>query len=281
MRLPNTVLNCACFLAHDTLPQVQYRGTAFVVGIAGKNNNHFLHLVTAAHVAEKLQFTPFVIGMNLKQGGKVIVRAGADFKWWYHPSEKTSVDAAVGIFATPNVSDYSLEYVPERMFATEDRIKDHDIGVGDELNVVGLFTRFSGTSQHHPVVRTGNIAMMPTDRIPVSGFEPMRAYLAEGRSIGGLSGSPVFVRDTLNTPAVDKIGKQRFVLGLGSLYFLGLMHGHWETPLDFKASEQAEAVNMGISIVVPATKILEVLHQPDLIALRGRFDERIAKEKAP
>ena len=91
----------------------------------------------------------------------------------------------------------------------------------------------------------------------------MEAYLAEGRSIGGLSGSPVFVRNTVKIDAKPTVAS-----GLGEFHFLGLLHGHWDLPEKYSVVEQAEAVNMGVAIVVPAKKILEVLYHPDLIAMR-------------
>jgi hypothetical protein len=109
----------------------------------------------------------------------------------------------------------------------------------------------------------------------------MEAYLAEGRSIGGLSGSPVFVRETINVPSVNAKREPYPLLAQGRMFFLGLMHGHWEVPLGFKSTEQAEAVNMGISIVVPAKKVLEVIYHPELVEMRKQADEQFAAEKAP
>ena len=42
-----------------------------------------------------------------------------------------------------------------------------------------------------PILRMGNLAAYPQERVQVEGVE-MDAYLIEARSIGGLSGSPVF-----------------------------------------------------------------------------------------
>jgi len=97
--------------------------------------------------------------------------------------------------------------------------------------------------------------MMPKDKLPTKSFGDMEAYLAEGRSIGGLSGSPVFVRSTVKMPEQTAEGKLGYISGLGAFHLLGLMHGHWDLPVSFSSSEQAEAVNMGVSIVVPAKKI--------------------------
>jgi hypothetical protein len=59
---------------------------------------------------------------------------------------------------------------------------------------------------------------------------------------------------------------------MGGFHFLGLMRGHWDLPLGVQVG-QGEAVNMGISIVVPAKKILETLYHPELVALRDKQDQ--------
>jgi hypothetical protein len=72
--------------------------------------------------------------------------------------------------------------------------------------------------------------------------------------------------------------------GTGQIYFLGLMHGHWRVPKEALAREGvevAEAVNMGVSIVVPAHKILEILYQPELVKMRKDIDKEISLETGP
>jgi hypothetical protein len=124
-----------------------------------------------------------------------------------------------------------------------------------------------------PLVRSGNIAMMPSDKLPIKHFGEMEAYLAEGRSIGGLSGSPAFVRNTVQLPINSSKGRGH-LSGLGSVHLLGLIHGHWDLPISFSESEQYEAVNMGVSIIVPAKKILETLYHPTLVALRDEHESK-------
>jgi len=118
--------------------------------------------------------------------------------------------------------------------------------------------------------------MMPKDKLPTGSYGEIEAYLAEGRSIGGLSGSPVFVRNTVNMPVQTAKGKLTNISGLGGLHLLGLMHGHWDVPISFANAEEGEAVNMGVSIVIPAKKILETLYHPELVAMR---EEHWRKQK--
>lgn len=277
MRIADELVKSVGFVSrYDPLPNgsasIEFGGTAFIVGIQMDERIGLAHLVTAKHVAEAIEPAEAVIAMNAKDGEPLFLRTG-DTPWFYHPTEKESVDVAVIPFGSVRFADYDITWIPEGMFATDKRLAHFDIGLGDEIVVVGLFTRFFGASRLTPIVRTGNIAMMPKDRVPVRNFGPIEAYLAEGRSIGGLSGSPVFVRHTLKLPVNTKNGPEN-VSGLGSFHLLGLMHGHWDVPASFSDAEQAEAVNMGVSIVIPAKKILEALYHPELVAMRKEHYEK-------
>jgi hypothetical protein len=246
--------------------RLRFGGTAFIVGVLMDGNIGLAHLVTARHVVEAIEPGETVITMNAKDGMSLSLRTGSQ-KWFYHPTEKDTVDVAVMPFGSARFNEYDIEWIPEGMFATDQRIADFQIGLGDELFIIGLFTRFFGRTKLTPIVRTGNIAMMPEDKVAVENFGDMEAYLAEGRSIGGLSGSPAFVRNTVKTPMHTAGGKLTAISGLGDSHLLGLVHGHWRIQPPFTTS-QAEAVNMGVSIIVPAKKILETLYNPELVALR-------------
>ena len=75
-------------------------------------------------------------------------------------------------------------------------------------------------------------------------------------------------------PLKDKEGRSAKLSGHGPILFLGLVNGHWQINPDF-GTDKPEAVNMGISIIVPAKKILEILYHPELVELRARFTREI------
>ena len=165
---------------------------------------------------------------------------------------------------------------------TADRLKALDIGIGDEVFATGLFTPAPGTARNVPILRHGNIAMMPEEQIQTeSGFADV--YLVESRSIGGLSGSPVFVRPTINARVFNESGgKTDFVVAGHGMTLLGLIHGHWdikESDLNkaFFSNDPKRGVNLGIGIVVPAIKILETLNRHELVTLREQ-DERLFEQ---
>jgi hypothetical protein len=102
------------------------------------------------------------------------------------------------------------------------------------------------------------------------------AYLVELHSIGGLSGSPAFVY----------LGgvRRRFPIGgeitltqyAGGIHLLGLVHGHWDLgaqkELDTAqdALDRDERINMGIAIVVPIARALEILDYPEVRDARDK-----------
>jgi hypothetical protein len=273
MRIPDLLLKCVGFVSRyepddEGGSRLRFGGTAFVVGVLMDGKVGLAHLVTAKHVVDAIAPGEAVITMNAKDGIPLSLRTGTQ-KWFFHPTEPDSVDVAVMPFGSPRFHEYDVEWIPEEIFATDKRIADYEIGLGDELVIVGLFTRFFGRTILTPIVRTGNIAMMPKEKLRGSpAFGEMEAYLAEGRSIGGLSGSPVFVRNTVKLPLQTPDGKLAAMSGLGQSHLLGLVHGHWDVLPTFSNVEQEEKVNMGVSIIVPAKKILETLHNPELVSLR-------------
>ena len=265
MRVPDGVRKCVVFLG---LPngeeRVSFIGTAFFVLIPSSvEGTSYIYLVTAKHVAEKLENNPFVLRINTKDGQSVLFDV-EEAKWFFHPTD-SSVDAAVLPWA-PSRREFDYKAVHVNTFLSDEIIQKEGIGAGDEVFITGLFACVIGSARNLPIVRTGNVAMMPDEVIPTQ-FGNIEAYLVEARSIGGLSGSPVFVRKTVP-------------LGMGEGYLLGLIRGHWEIPTQRKNDllmndDLFEKVNTGIAIVVPAKKILEVLNHPELVKMREQHDKEI------
>jgi hypothetical protein len=176
------------------------------------------------------------------------------------------------------------------MFTDEQISEDHNLGVGDEVFITGLFTETAETTRDIPIVRVGTVAMIPGEKLPFKD-RLIEAYLIECRSIGGLSGSPVFVRETLpiNTGIRFKPGKSlhsvdsypgesfdvETLYGVGKFYFFGSDVGHWD--LENFSAIQAEAVNMAIAPVVPAEKMKEVISQDGVIELMKSRTKEIIK----
>ncbi len=106
------------------------------------------------------------------------------------------------------------------------------------------------------------------------------AYLMEIRSIGGLSGSPVYVFFPLGRFHEGTYETQRHVL-----YLIGLVRGHWtreaEEFADFGETE-VDQLNTGIAIVTPVQKAIEIImNTEELMRDRKKSEQRRSKRDAP
>jgi hypothetical protein len=264
MRIPTKILDCVGFIAAKMpRPDGGYdydtAATGFCVEVGGHYGSRYFYFVTAAHVfSDTFPVEKSAILINKRGGGITEIPM---IRGW-HKHTDPSVDALVLPF------DYTDEMdvlpVPEELFLRREWLGENsNIGVGSDVFCVGLFTVASGKTRNIPIVRFGNVAMLPDSAIQVEGgFSEV--YLTEARSIGGISGSPVFVMESITFAANDSHGKERKAIGLGAnCKLLGLMHGHWDiTGGDLnkhRSDPRRDTVNMGIAVVVPAPKILEIL----------------------
>jgi hypothetical protein len=266
MRIPDQLLNCVAFVSRDQ-ENLDYRASAFVVSVPFDETSGCLHLVTARHVALRLQNGEACIAFNGKDGMPLWMKNTDEVPWYFHPDE--TVDVAILPMASTRLREYKYQDISTTLFLTDERREEHNIGIGDDVFTLGLFRPLIGASDFTPIVRTGVIAMMPSGRVDHPDFGSMEAYLTESRSLGGLSGSPVFVRDTVNMQVQNAQGEPRWFSASSGFHLLGLLSGHW----DAKALEGG-SLNMGISLVVPAPKILEALFSAELIELRNEAVNR-------
>jgi len=283
MRVSDDVLKCVFFLAvkATTAGTESFRlvGTGFFVGVPSERfpqEAQWTYMATAKHVIEaaKRYGSSIYVRLNTNQGGYEMLEVHGE--WTYHENE--GVDLALGGWQ-PDLKKYDCRVIPFEMFALEKAIESESIGVGDEIVMVGLFSQHYGTKKNYPIVRSGAIAATPGEplRDDHSGVE-YQAYLAEVRSIGGLSGSPVFVALTqLMLPSGISRKREKFV------YLLGVVRGHWdikkvEAAVDF-AEDDLGQVNMGIAIVTPVQYLAEMLMYDVFLKPRRNYDSEVAKTR--
>ena len=272
MRIPEDVKKCVVYFGFEVSEGAnrkrKYGGTGFLIVMPSKiQGASFLFLVTAKHVVDKLSGRNVYIRANTKDGKSQELKILDNQKWYFHPTDNAADVALIPVFLP---QEFDFLPIPSSMLLAEKVRLDSGIGIGDEVFITGLFVHHVGHAKNLPIVRTGNIAMTPDERIPIKDFGMMETYLIEARSIGGLSGSPVFVINIKGNQAV--------------LYLMGLIHGHWDVPpenLMDDTSQDAGAkagVNVGIAIVTPASKILDVLLCEEATKERERAEsEHIAK----
>jgi len=133
--------------------------------------------------------------------------------------------------------------------------KQPNISIGDETYTVGLYSLVPGRNDNVPVIRVGNIAMMPGEPIKCADNIERELYLIEMRSIAGLSGSPVF--------ALSQVTNTYFLIGM--------IHGH------HTIKESETTLHTGMALVTPIRRLLEILNQPELVELRQ--EQKALEEK--
>lgn len=285
MQIPPEAKKSVVFLGYrNAAGEEHFAGTAFYVSRRIGIGFGFTYLVTAKHVIE---------GIRKKNVDKVLMRVNlinrkaewveTDIKdWLSHPTDPT-VDVAVKRAALFDWLDH-LSF-PMISFVTNYEITENEIDIGDEVFLTGLFANHYGRERNIPIVRTGNIAAMPDEKVEIPELGLIDAYLVEARSIGGISGSPVYVY--LGLSRVTRHQRQLSSTGAPIYYLLGLMHGHYHKRLSSRADAsvedlpQDEMVNMGIAIVVPATKILEVINQPMIKDADDKDEREWRKNRLP
>lgn len=279
MRIPDDLLNCTVFLGgRDAQGELHYRATALVVSYPTTGGwDRAWALVTARHNVEGAldAYGNVSVRINTPEGGAEDRNVSTE---WLFPDDPAA-DIAATVFY-PLGGSFGFLPIPTRWFVTEELITSRRIGIGDDLFVMGLFAKHVGKTRNLPIVRNGNLAAMPQEPLVDEATRlPYKAYLAEVRSIGGLSGSPVFLAlnpaTRLNVSDNQDVGGQHF-------YLLGLIRGHWSQrpEADFGASE-AETLNTGIAIVTPITDILPVLEEEVFVKHGQEVDKLIVAANNP
>lgn len=285
MYVPDEVRKCVVFVGYKSRDGAyQLAGTGFFISRHSElvEDFGFTYLVTAKHVID---------GIRDKLGDKVCIRINTNAGnarwvevdislWAFHPDD-SEIDIAVLPCNIPDEFDHLSFSI--KSFVTGRLITQIPIGIGDEVFLTGLFANHHGNTRNIPILRIGNIAAMPEEPVQ-TGYGLIDAYLIEARSMGGISGSPVFVNiDMVRIAKIRPELKGQF----GSvIYLLGLMHGHWDLPVTeldqiVEDGGKSKSVNMGIAIVIPTSKILEVIDQSMIKKKEQDAVERERKKRMP
>jgi len=287
MQIPDEIRKCVVFVCFKDTGGIKLAGTAFLFGIPVGDTDSFFatYFITAKHVIDGIRNKSIdqnvYLRINLKTSGVQIIETPIG-RWLSHPLEQNVDVSALNWSPPEEIFDYRI--IMLNMAATGTAIEKENIGIGDDVFLTGLFRNHYGSERNIPVIRVGNIAAMPEEKVHTEKLGDIDAYLIEARSIGGLSGSPVFVQLGL-TRYID--GSVKTLKGGGyKFYLLGLMHGHFD--LEYAELDNIKEdnlynfqVNMGIAIVVPIWKILEVINQETFVNMRKLSLEYELSKKLP
>ncbi len=295
MVVPEQVKKCVAFVYYRPrrqaagLPDLTPAGTAFLLGSRQSVGDGFwCDVVTARHVIDGIRSRSAdgkaYLRVNTNAGPSCLFETALD-SWEPHPDPATDVAILPAVVLPWDQLDVLFYDILGSL--TDQAIAQNEIGVGDEVFMAGLFSNHHETDRCIPIIRVGNIAAMPGEPVR-TGLGHAPAYLIECRSIGGLSGSPVFVHLGLMRFVGGDIRLAKDVGAVGAIfYLLGLVHGHYDVHAAPDAfSEDApslkdETINMGIAIVVPIQRVVEFINTPERLEMRKKTEEKWAKGEYP
>jgi len=274
MKVQDKIKKCVAFVALQLADRSFLSvGTVFFI-IRNSKANKYTYAVTAKHVIEGIKnkgLDKVIIRLNMKDGTLGIAETKVT-EWIYH--NDSNIDIAILPFQIYETVDHN--YYPETWFLSDTIIQENEIDVGDEIFVTGLFSYHQGKKRNLPIIRIGNIAAMPGEKIQTK-MGLIDAYLIEARSTGGLSGSPVF----LNVGLVRRIKGKVLLIGSEDIYhLLGIIHGHFETKenqIDLAIEDITESnkINTGIAIVTPIKNLMDLFEQDAILKLEKDADVKL------
>lgn len=267
---------CASFLYVD-LPDEgtgvirrQAAASAFFIGVPvdDAGENLAVYLVTARHVVQEARaISPLIARVNSADGFRDY--SISDDAWVTHRSSDVAVVPVSPAIVSPPSEGILIpisEFISDRHSFFKSRDK---VWMGDPVYFVGFFNQYPGKGRNEPVLRFGNVSLVPEHPIEITMPDATRlnveAYLVEARSWGGHSGSPAFLAREM-----------------GPSGFLGLVSGHYTIPekvvLRGDLADEGSAtlpVNAGMAIVIPAQHIVDLLMQEELVEGREKAKKRL------
>jgi hypothetical protein len=292
-RIPDQFLECVVYLyasEQDAMEGRKTGGSGFIVAVPLPRLPDFCvaYAVTNMHVIENGAST---LRVNTKDG-KLDVFDLDPRQWIYHPAGD---DLAIcKLPFEERADDYDHSFISEDNFLTTFDMQDLNIGLGDETFEVGRFFNQEGRQKNLPSLRFGNIAQMPWEPIRQARgnkYFNQESFLVEARSQGGFSGSPVFVHTNpgwRRPPAkMTEYDYEKWTkLDEPQTFLLGVCWGHindWQPVRDATGEPISSGLkvrdNAGMMAVVPAWKITEMLHMPELVKARREEEDAEIKKR--
>jgi hypothetical protein len=257
-----------------------------------------LYAVTNSHVVKR-DGRGRVVRINRLGGGAEIVELAGD-RWEHHDD----ADVAAALLEVDQ-GQLRLADIPIEIFLTENDLSEQTFIEGDDCMFIGRHYGLDGKQRNTPAVRMGSVAIMRPD--PVNRERDYgrheESIALEARSLGGFSGSPVFLwqsgilappvcEDLFNGGKDSLIGKVPVVVHSSMerrFAFLGITWGHMQgrnvtvidpdvEPEEGGESERSLILNSGIMLAVPAWRVLQLLEREDLAAQREAVEAKEAKQ---
>lgn len=239
-----------------------------------------VYAVTNSHIVSEAGSS--VLRVNTRDGGLDVIAVPSE-AWVPHPDGDDLAVAPITIAA----SAHRHKAVDARS-ALVKREESAWYAVGSDTAMVGRFVNHEGKQRNLPTVRFGHVAMLPWEPVkPDGGRLPQESFLVEEHSIGGYSGSPVFVYHVFPEHTVQlsdfdpaTIEAPPFAYGM-VVKLLGINWGHIRDKgpvLEANGSKASDNTHVelrtGMATVLPAWKLHELLFECEEVVQMREQAER-------
>lgn len=253
------------------------KGTGFFVKLPVEHipNGYQRYFVTARHViVDKTGsfLKEIIFRVNKKDGGVIYDRFPLNEEFIFQHKDK-NVDLVAIPVNLQNHIDYKS--IPLDIIIDYGILEKTGLGEGDEVFFSGLFHHHIGKEENAPLYRFGKMSLMSNEKIKwkEEGKLEIEAnlYLMECDSTKANSGSPVFFRITPQheTMMMEKSYKT---------YLVGILMGRFQDPVFVKTYDKKDKgmidENLGITAVIPAYKLRELLFSDDALNHRKSLQEK-------
>lgn len=289
-RIPDSFLDSVCYLYKDeehARSGQQFGGTGFLASVPSRHAGvDHVYAVTNWHVACQSGFS--VLRVNTKGGGVDVLEFGPE-DWEFSPK----YDIAVLSFPL-NREVHRHSVCPLPAFMTRELASTMRLSVGEDVFMTGRFVDHDGGATNRPSVRFGHISIMPSPIRQPNG-KMADSFCIDLSSRSGYSGSPVYIYrtpgyDLEKMPSTD--GNDRILLeGTQHLSLLGIHWGQFPEEWEIRAGISPEIAKesalvregkyvkglSGMTCVLPAWCIAEVMNLPKLVQQRQNSDDAFEK----
>lgn len=281
----------------DATDGANWGGSGFLIGVSSRvNPSHesftrtHLYAVTNDHVIHRCPVIRLV-----KANGDPYVLPGTDADWQSHPDGDDIAIRSLGAVPGGQFWCFGADTILSRAV-----IDQESIGPGDDCLMIGRYINPELRQFDRPAVRFGNLSMMPElINQPLRAFE-QESFLVDMRSQSGFSGSPVVAYfeelgwrnlpplpdEVEDDPAAKRRALQERVAGrplsglVSKMWLLGIDWGHlpvFGDVVDGTKKVGRMSVSTGMAAVVPAWKLLDLLHEEGIVKTRDKAEKELAK----
>ena len=270
-KMNQKILTCAVYLyasRSEADNGSNFGGTGFLVSIPSvKYPDKAKHGYVVSNWHTAIKGAKSVVRLNRRDGKTEIFEYGPE-DWEKDPNGYDI--AAVSIKIT---DDHDAGFVPLDLFADEKTLAQYEVGVADNVFMVGRFVDHDGGPTNMPAARFGHISVMPSPMKMDTGVVG-KNFCIDIHSRTGYSGSPVFVYRLVTDDMENTAGfKVRHNTGIFKL--LGIHYAQFPEELELKNTEPKQYLKgmSGMTCIIPAWNIAAMLNSPKFVKRRQMAED--------